>query len=160
MKRPYKIFTSNSIRLLFLMLLLLTVKQLQAQIVIGGHVYGGGNAGDTGGNTTVNIYAGDLHSVYGGARQANVGGSAFLHIDGEHASNYIVIDKAYGGNDIAGSIGSSATLPSELTEVGTETGKNNIDNSWNAFVRISTKMNGDEEASDAQKIYSCVSLPR
>lgn len=124
-----------------------------AQIVIGGNVYGGGNAGDTGGSTTVNIYAGDLHSVYGGARQANVGGSAFLHIDGEHASNYIVIDKAYGGNDIAGSIGSSATLPSELTEVGTETGKNNIDNSWNAFVRISTKMNGDEEASDAQKIY-------
>ena len=153
MKRPYKIFTTNSIRLLFLILLLLTVKQLQAQIVIGGNVYGGGNAGDTGGSTTVNIYAGDLHSVYGGARQANVGGSAFLHIDGEHASNYIVIDKAYGGNDIAGSIGSSATLPSELTEVGTETGKNNIDNSWNAFVRISTKMNGDEEASDAQKIY-------
>ena len=128
-----------------------------AQIVIGGNVYGGGNAGDTGGKTTVNIYAGDLHNVYGGARQANVGGSAFLHIDGEHASNYIVIDKAYGGNDIAGTIGSpedvSETIPSELTEVGTEPGKNNIDASWNAFVRISTKMNGAEEAADAKKIY-------
>ena len=124
-----------------------------AQIVIGGNVYGGGNAGYTGGKTTVNIYGGDLHNVYGGARQANVGGSAFLHIDGEHASSYIVIDKAYGGNDIAGSIGTSAALPSELTEVGTEAGKNKIDNSWNAFVRISTKMNGEEEADDAQKIY-------
>ena len=128
-----------------------------AQIVIGGNVYGGGNAGNTGGKTTVNIYGGDLHNVYGGARQANVGGSAFLHIDGEHASNYIVIDKAYGGNDIAGTIGSpedvSETIPSELTEVGTEPGKNNIDASWNAFVRISTKMNGAEEAADAKKIY-------
>ena len=85
--------------------------------------------------------------------QANVGGSAFLHIDGEHASNYIVIDKAYGGNDIAGTIGASAAIPTELTEVGTDPGKNNIDETWNAFVRISTKMNGEEEAADAQKIY-------
>ena len=124
-----------------------------AQIVIGGSVYGGGNAGDTGGKTTVTIHAGDIHQVYGGARQADVAGSAFVHIDGEHASNYIVIDKAYGGNDIAGTIGASAAIPTELTEVGTEAGKNNIDNSWNAFVRISTKMDGEDEAADAQKIY-------
>ena len=159
MKRTYQLFPSNSIRLLFLILFLLTVKQLQAQILIGGNIYGGGNAGDTGGKTTVNIYAGDLHNVYGGARQANVGGSAFLHIDGEHASNYIVIDKAYGGNDIAGTIGTSENLPLKtetsdgLTEVGTEAGKNDIDNTWNAFVRISTKMDGEEEAAVAQKIY-------
>ena len=153
MKRAYQLFPSNSIRLLFLILLSLSGKQSQAQILIGGNIYGGGNAGDTGGKTTVNIYAGDLHNVYGGARQANVGGSAFLHIDGEHASNYIVIDKAYGGNDIAGTIGSSAAIPTELTEVGTDPGKNNIDNTWNAFVRISTKMDGEEEATDAQKIY-------
>ena len=62
----------------------LTALSVQAQIVIGGNVYGGGNAGDTGGKTTVNIYGGDLHNVYGGARQANVGGSSFLHIDGRH----------------------------------------------------------------------------
>ena len=161
MKRTYQLFPSNSIRLLFLILLSLSGKQSQAQILIGGNIYGGGNAGDTGGKTTVNIYAGDLHNVYGGARQANVGGSAFLHIDGEHASNYIVIDKAYGGNDIAGTIGTSDAIPTELTEVGTEAGKNNIDNTWNAFVRISTKTvttgTGDEavtkEADDAQKIY-------
>ena len=143
----------NGFRQLFLLLFVLAGAQTHAQIMIGGNVYGGGNAGDTGGNTTVTVHAGDLNSVYGGARMANVGGSAFLHIDGEHASNYIVIDKAYGGNDIAGTIGESDAIPTKLTEVGTETGKNNIDNSWNAFVRISTKMNGDEEASDAQKIY-------
>ena len=119
-----------------LLLLCLSASLIQAQITIGGNVYGGGNAGDLGGKTTVNIYAGDLHNVYGGARQANVGGSAFLHIDGEHASSYIVIDKAYGGNDIAGTIGSSKKLPTELTKVGTTTGLNNIDSTWNAFVRI------------------------
>ena len=140
-----------------ILLLCLSASLVQAQIVIGGNIYGGGNAGNTGGKTQVNIYAGDLHNVYGGARQANVGGSAFLHIDGEHASNYIVIDKAYGGNDIAGSIGSpqdvSLDIPTELTEVGTAPGKNNIDETWNAFVRISTKMDGEDEATDAQKIY-------
>ena len=151
--KSYRLLITNGFRQLFLLLFVLAGAQTHAQIVIGGNVYGGGNAGDTGGSTTVTIHAGDLHSVYGGARQANVGGSAFLHIDGEHASNYIVIDKAYGGNDIAGTIGKSDAIPTELTEVGTEAGKNKIDNSWNAFVRISTKMNGEEEADDAQKIY-------
>ena len=125
-----------------LLLLCLSASLMQAQITIGGNVYGGGNAGNLGGQTTVNIYAGDLHNVYGGARQANVGGSAFLHIDGEHASSYIVIDKAYGGNDIAGTIGTSNAIPTELTEVGTkDEKKNEIDATWNAFIRISTKDN-------------------
>ena len=96
-----------------ILLLCMSATLMQAQITIGGNIYGGGNAGDTGGKTTVNIHAGDLHNVYGGARQANVGGSAFLHIDGEYASNYIVIDKAYGGNDIAGTIGASAEIPTD-----------------------------------------------
>ena len=143
----------NSMKTLLLLLLVLTGQQAVAQIVIGGNVYGGGNAGDTGGSTTVTVLAGDVNAIYGGARMADVGGSAFVHIDGEHASNYIVINKVYGGNDIAGTIGTSDAIPTELTEVGTEAGKNKIDNSWNAFVRISTKMNGEEEADDAQKIY-------
>ena len=125
--------------------MLLSTMTAQAQITIAGNVYGGGNAGKLGGKTEVLVYGGDIHQVYGGARQANVGGSAFVHIDGEHASKYIVIDKLFGGNDIAGTIGTSDDIPSELTEVGTETGKNNIDNTWNAFVRISHK--------DAQKTY-------
>ena len=125
-----------------LLLLCLSASLMQAQITIGGNVYGGGNAGNLGGQTTVNIYAGDLHNVYGGARQADVGGSAFVHIDGEHASSYIVIDKLYGGNDIAGTIGTSNAIPTELTEVGTkDEKKNEIDATWNAFIRISTKDN-------------------
>ena len=70
-------------------MMFLAAVTVQAQIVIGGNVYGGGNAGDTGGKTTVTIHAGDIHQVYGGARQADVAGSAFVHIDGEHACLFI-----------------------------------------------------------------------
>ena len=141
--------------------MLLSAVAAQAQINIAGNVYGGGNAGDLGGKTEVLIYAGDIHQVYGGARQANVGGSTFVHIDGEHATKYVVIDKLFGGNDIAGTIGTSTAVPSELTAVGTATGQNNIDKSWNTFVRTSTKTvttgEGDNavttEDPNAQKIY-------
>ena len=141
--------------------MLLGAVTAQAQINIAGNVYGGGNAGDVDGKAEVLVYGGDIHQVYGGARQANVGGSTFVHIDGEHATKYIVIDKLFGGNDIAGTIGTSDAVPSELTEVGTAAGKNNIDNTWNTFVRTSTKTvttgEGDNavttEAESAQKIY-------
>ena len=86
-------------------MMLLAATVAQAQIKIAGNVYGGGNAGNLSGNTSVTIHAGDLNQVYGGARMANVGGSAFVNIDGAHASNYIVINKVYGGNDIAGTVG-------------------------------------------------------
>ena len=131
----------------------LTALSVRAQISIGGSIYGGGNAGDTGGKTTVNVYAGNLHAVFAGARMANVGGSSFVHIDGAHASDYILADYVYGGNDIAGTIGTSSTLPKELTD----TVENKINNSWNSFVRISTKTdtvnNIVQETDDAQKIY-------
>ena len=149
-------------------MLLLSTMTAQAQITIKGNVYGGGNAGKLGGKTEVLVYGGDIHQVYGGARQADVEGSTFVHIDGEHASNYIVIDKLFGGNDIAGNIGTSADIPTELTEVikdnmtdDQKKGKNNIDNTWNTFVRTSTKTvttgEGDNAvttvADGAQKIY-------
>ena len=142
-------------------MMLLSTMTAQAQITIAGNVYGGGNAGKLGGKTEVLVYGGDIHQVYGGARQADVKGSTFVHIDGEHASNYIVIDKLFGGNDIAGNIGTSAKIPAELTAVGDAEGLNNIDPSWNTFVRTSTKTvttgEGDDavttEADDAQKIY-------
>ena len=120
-----------------LLLLCLSATLVQAQISIGGSIYGGGNAGNTGGSSKVTVYSGNLHAVFAGARMANVGGSSFVHLDGEHASDYILIDYVYGGNDIAGTIGSSKKLPTELTKVGTTTGLNNIDSTWNAFVRIS-----------------------
>lgn len=141
-------------------MMLLGTMNAQAQITIGGSVYGGGNAGNTGGNSKVTVYAGNLHALFAGARMANIGGYSFVHLDGEHASDYILIDYVYGGNDIAGTIGTSEEIPTELTKVITDgmteeqkKGKNTIDNTWNAFVRISTKMDGDKEADDAQKIY-------
>ena len=118
-------------------MMLLTALTVQAQITIGGSIYGGGNAGNTGGSSKVTVYAGNLHAVFAGARMANVGGSSFVHLDGEHASGYILADYVYGGNDIAGTIGTSAEIPTELTKVGTGEGLNKIDNTWNAFVRIS-----------------------
>ncbi len=131
---------------------------VQAQITIAGNVYGGGNAGNLGKGTTVTVRGGDIHNVYGGARRADVGGSSYVHIDGENStSSYIVIDKVYGGNDIAGTVGTSENLPSSLTGVD----ENHIDTSWNAFVRVSTKTEttgeGAEavtrEADDAAKVY-------
>ena len=123
----------------------------QETITVGGNIYGGGNKGYVQGNTTVNVMAGDtLHSVFGGARMADVGGRSFVNIDGEHATDDISISAVYGGNDIAGTIGTS-TVPLKtadnitgLTDVlaGTETKethptKNAIDDTWNAFVRTS-----------------------
>ena len=128
-------------KILTIVLLTLSASLMRAQIIIGGNVYGGGNAGDTDGNTKVTVYAGDLNEVYGGARMADVGGSAFVNIDGEHASDNIFINTVYGGNDIAGTVGVDANntdpVPTELTKVGTEAGKNAIDNSWDAFIRTS-----------------------
>ncbi len=92
------------IRLLLLLVMLSglwPVATVRAQIVIGGNVYGGGNAGDMTGNTSVTVYAGDVKDVYGGARMADVGGRTFVNIDGEHASDDILIMNVYGGNDIA-----------------------------------------------------------
>ena len=99
--------------------MLLAVTSVRAQIKIGGNVYGGGNAGDMTGNTSVTVRAGDIHGgVYGGARQANVGGHAFVNIDGKHMSDNIVINYVYGGNDIAGKVGESINttddIPAEL----------------------------------------------
>ena len=65
-------------------LVLLTTAVAQGQIKIGGNVYGGGNAGDMTGNTSVTVFAGDVKDVYGGARMADVGGRTFVNIDGEH----------------------------------------------------------------------------
>lgn len=116
-------------------------------IIVGGNIYGGGNKGVVNGNTTVNVMAGDLNMVFGGARMANVGGRSFVNIDGEHATEfkYAVINYVFGGNDIAGTVGTSRYLPAALKD----TTVNKIDNTWNSFVRVSTKMVNytDDEAT-------------
>lgn len=137
--RPYSNLLKNSLRGLFLLLLLLAGMHLQAQITIGGNVYGGGNAGNTGGSTTVTVHAGDISAVYGGARMANVGGSSFVNIDGAKASDDILIATVYGGNDISGTIGQSSvatTVPTALDNF-LKANQNAIDDSWKTFIRTS-----------------------
>ena len=133
--------------------MLLAATAVRAQITIGGNVYGGGNAGDTNGNTNVTIYAGDLNRVFGGAQKADVGGHAFVHIDGEKASDYILINHVYGGNDVSGIIGNNSELTKSVPTEIKKAQDNLVDESWSAFVRISSKMNGDQVADDNQKIY-------
>lgn len=159
-----------SVLVLGLMICMMASAQLApapAAISIGGSVYGGGNHGDTGGNTAVNVYGGSIHQVFGGARQADITGGALVNIDGENASSYIVIDKVYGGNDISGNIGSPSALSAEATvpSVLTQASDNKVDNTWNTYVRISTKTQttttgeGDDAvttvkpADDAQPVF-------
>ena len=114
-------------------------------IKIGGNVYGGGNSGDMTGSTNVTILAGDINNVFGGARQANVGGRTFVNLDGEHASDDIFIVNVYGGNDISGTIGEGndpTTVPTEMENVtddpnNTIKTKNYITNSTKSFVHTS-----------------------
>ncbi len=112
---------------------------MQAQVVVRGNVYGGGNEGRVGSSTSVNISGGNISgSVFGGARSADVGGSTSVHLDGEHISGNIIINAVYGGNDIAGTIGTSENLPETITDAET----NGIDNTWNSFVTSSQETGG------------------
>ncbi|MBO4907584.1 MAG: hypothetical protein J5486_11250 [Bacteroidaceae bacterium] len=156
-----------------------------AQIKIGGNVYGGGNQGNVGGSTSVTVKAGDIGvrpsdadeekalpnprgKVFGGARMANVGGNTFVNIDGENATGYIVANYVYGGNDIAGTIGTAAAVNEDLpkktvtttdptTQATTSTqepiltaaAENGVDKTWNSYVRISSKAT----VADNKKIY-------
>ena len=144
-------------------MILLSTVAAQGQIKIGGNVYGGGNQGEVKGSTKVTVLAGDIGAavdptaerpladpqgrVFGGARMANVGGNTFVHIDGEHASDYILINYVFGGNDIAGKIGTAKavgeSVPTELEAVlaagETNEKKNAVDDEFNSYVRISTK---------------------
>ena len=138
---------------------------LSAQIKIGGNVYGGGNHAEVRGSSRVTVTAGNIGAVldprvkghvadpqgrvFGGARMADVKGSSFVHIDGENATDYILINYVFGGNDIAGHIGTAKavgdTIPKELTAVKRvpadvkDSTKNVVDKTFNSYVRVSTK---------------------
>ena len=130
-----------------LILMFLCTMAVQAQINIGGNIYGGGNLGDVGGNTKVTVKKGNLNKVFGGARMGNVGLTTFANIDGKHAIGDIMISEVYGGNDVAGTIGvsdSTTTIPAELENIlgpgetkETHPKKNAIDNTWKTFVATS-----------------------
>ena len=103
---------------------------------IGGNVYGGGNQGNVDGSTKVTLRAGDIGvrpvgangkdanptqgldnpkgKVFGGARMANVGGNTLVNVDGENVSGYVLANYVFGGNDIAGTIGTAAAVGEEL----------------------------------------------
>ena len=121
-----------------LIVVLLSTIVAQGQIKIGGNVYGGGNHANVDGSTNVRVRAGDINKVFGGARMANIGGNTYVNIDGKNALAYMIINYVYGGNDVAGTIGTAAavgeTLPTELT------GNTDVDNTWNSYVHISSKM--------------------
>ena len=157
-------------------------------IKIGGNVYGGGNKGNVNGNTRVTVREGNLNNVFGGARMADVGGNAFVNIDGEHAIDDVTITSVYGGNDIAGTIGTTPAnkvLPTELEQVIPEpseeelssSGKtreewrarykagdpenltdypahpksNDVDKTWDAFVRTSRSTKQDDSKTVEDK---------
>ena len=137
---------------IMLMILLSTIVA-QGQIKIGGNVYGGGNHANVDGSTNVRVRAGDINKVFGGARMANIGGNTYVNIDGKNALAYMIINYVYGGNDVAGTIGTAAavgeTLPTELT--GNTDG---VDNTWNSYVHLSTKVDGEGHAAgDAKKCF-------
>ena len=171
--KPYhshKSYESHSLPVtlatLVLLFLSLAVPQVHAQVTIGGNVYGGGNEGDTGGNTNVTIRTGQIKNVFGGARMADVGGRAFVNLDGEHGSGLILISSVYGGNDISGTVGKTLSasdtgvdkLPAALRGVlqsgetkATHPEKNAIDNTWSACIRTSKRateyMNSETDAN-------------
>ena len=148
-----------------LIVVLLSTMVAQGQIKIGGNVYGGGNHAEVRGSSNVTVKAGDIGAVldpnasrpladpqgrvFGGARMADVKGSSFVHIDGENATGYILINQVFGGNDIAGKIGKGKDvgedIPTALSAVkrvpadATDSTKNVVDNSFNSYVRVSTK---------------------
>ena len=136
---------------IFVLLLFFTALTVHAQhITIGGNIYGGGNAGQVDGNATVTVYGGDINRVFGGARMADVGGRAFVNVDGKNASDSIVINYIFGGNDVSGQIGMSDYLPTDLRD----TTLNSIDNTWNVFVKISTDtLSGGAASENAVKVF-------
>ena len=164
-----------------LIVVLLSTIVAQGQIRIGGNVYGGGNHAEVKGSTKVTVKAGDIGAVmdpnatrplsdpqgkvFGGARMADVGGNTFVHIDGEHATDYILINQVYGGNDIAGKIGTAMTVgeskPTELTAVKAaedpDPKKNVITNTFNSYVRISTKLTSPNVYYTAEEIAAATS---
>ncbi len=89
---------------------------VNAQITIGGNVYGGGNRGDLMGTTTVVVQSGTVEGdVYGGARMANVTPDATpsqeineVTLPEGYATHVLIwggtLHNVYGGNDITGDI--------------------------------------------------------
>jgi hypothetical protein len=100
----------------------------------------------------------------------NVGGNSFVHIDGDatREKGYIVINQVFGGNDMAGKIGTahdvSEDIPSELTAIKrvpadeTDSTKNRVNDTFNSYVSISTKVLSGEHYT-AEEIAAAADNP-
>ena len=84
--------------------------------------------------TTIHAQINIHGKVFGGACQADVGGSTFVDIGADNFD--VIINAVYGGNDVSGSIGTDETakvLPF-TPEVNTDS-KTYIDNTFDTFIR-------------------------
>ena len=122
---------------------------------IGGNVYGGGNKGNVNGKTTVTVKSGDIDRVFGGARMSNVGERTYVYINGKNRDNTesptqntntgnILINQVYGGNDIAGTIGTSTEKPFDMAVDSLNTPdpdepEASVYATYNTFVRIDSE---------------------
>ena len=86
--------------------------------------------------------------VFGGARQADVGGSTFINIGADNCD--VIIDAVYGGNDISGSIGASEKIPTTIFTEAVANGltvadgddKDKNQKGFNSFIRTNVEGNG------------------
>ena len=83
-----------------------------------GSLYGGGLVGKIEGNTFVELAGGFIVNVYGGSRQADIGGASHVWAyDGKYNGiedvQHLIICNLYGGNDISGTI--HGTMPAVWT---------------------------------------------
>ena len=75
--------------------------------------------------------------VFGGARRANVEGHTYVRIGAENHD--VVITAVYGGNDIAGTIGTHHTKPDEITS--THVDADDLQE-FNTYVRTEKEVDG------------------
>ena len=125
-------------------------------------VYGGGNQADLMGHTMVELLGGNIRArgVFGGARMADVCGYSHVLIDGANLKNDLLVNHVYGGNDVAGKIAPSETW--DWTKLASPNmvrpfkplADGVVDNTWNAFVRITNPDKKDDAGNDiGKKIY-------
>ena len=102
-----------------------------------GNIYGGGNQGNLNGTASVTLRGGDFQgSVFGGSRIANVGKYAYVNIDGNGQLHDITANYIYGGNDIAGHVGDYLTS-SDAMPFTPEVNSGLtllVDNSWQSYI--------------------------
>ena len=111
-------------------------------IITGGtiynNIYGGGNQAALIGSTTVILRGGAVAgNVFGGSRMADIFGYSFVNIDGENATDDLIIKTIYGGNDICGTISSSNNwewTKAENLSAPFILKTPSINNTWNAFI--------------------------